>query len=336
VFAVFAFCANGDITKGKIRLAVHETTGTFSVYVLNPNGSQHLIFSPSAQSSTTFFSLRVGNRVYRLLNEGGVKSEYQEIDNGARIIYTVKNTAIVAVDFLFIETIPGLPADALHIALTVTNISDAARPFAVKGLFDTVIDEVEGPLFATAVNPAIKTETELTVLESHQWILVSNPYCSLRMLLSGYGITVPASASIANRAVLSSGEWDTPKRAGRSFSSAASYNDAAIEVKWYPAVLKPGDAQTISMYLSVSAELTPPASGVFITPQSASTATAAAVYSALNISPEQTAAAGLDPVYIEDLLMRIQMLEVNGGADDLEQVRALNAELDAILIRIRR
>jgi hypothetical protein len=353
--AGFMFAKNIDATRGKVRLKIHGSSGSFSVYVFGPNEKQHSMFSQTVQSTATFFSVKIDEHVYRLLNEHHVKARASATKDGAKITYTIKNIAVVVLEFTFVESIPGLPADALRMTLNVKNTSASDQQFAVKGIFDTDIGEVEGPIFVTAVNPAIKNETELAAMEYHQWILVSNVYCSLRMLLYGYDITVPASAAIANKTALSSGEWDISKHLGRSFSSFSAFNDAAVELKWPSGILKPREEQQINMYLSMSAEITPPATSVFVEAQAAKAGTQSTLQtpaqvstqttgndrvvqflSVNNISAEQIVAAQLDPAYIENLLARILELELRGSEADPEEVRVLSAELDAILSRIRR
>jgi hypothetical protein len=336
LFVCAAFSSDVDVTQGSVRLRLYENSGTFSAYVINANGKQYALFSEYEQASATFFSLKAGNNVFRLQRGNGISVKAGQTDNGAKLIYTItrgnKAVAEVALVFTFVQTIPGFPIDALCLDIVTTNISDAEKTFTLKGLFDTVIGEIEGPVFSTALDPAIKSETALASIVSHRWIRVSNYFASLRILLAHYGITVPASIVIANRQTLSSDTWAGNTVEGRSFSSYASFNDSAIEIRWNPVSLKSGESQTTRLYFSVSADIAPPASALS-TPTNSSLD---AFFSSYGISPEQIAAADVDSAYIEDLLARIQQVVSQGENADRAEIHALNAELDAVIDRLRR
>ena len=80
VFAiVLLFLTSGleaaEYNQGSIRLVLHERTGRFSLYSLRHQGSRGrpLSLFSDTDPRTTFFSLRVNNRIYNIGDEGRFK-----------------------------------------------------------------------------------------------------------------------------------------------------------------------------------------------------------------------------------------------------------------------
>ncbi|MDR1785959.1 MAG: hypothetical protein LBR23_05785 [Spirochaetaceae bacterium] len=331
------FGADPVLEQGKTRVKLRGKSGTFSVYVKNSNGDYISLLSERDSGTSSFFSLKADSRTYRLLRAGGVSAKARKDGDSAALLYTIKDTATADVVFTPVATIPGAEEDALRVEVVITNTSASEQAFSLKGVFDTDIAEIEGPVFSTAIYPAVKSEMEFTSLLSHRWISTTGINCSVRVILAGADITSPMSAAVANKNVLASGEWNNPKHPGRSFSSFSSFNDAAMELIWNPVILRPGESRSIVLYLSMSADIASPASVVYFSEPGAGSSQGGSLSSGFSaLSPEQISAAQLDPAYIEELLKRIQTLESQGDAADLNEVRALNAELDAIFSRLRR
>ncbi|MDR3284653.1 MAG: hypothetical protein LBS97_05705 [Treponema sp.] len=270
IFCVFLVRAavnaeNVDITKQKMRLFLNEKTGTFAIYTLDAKGKQTSVFDGQEKSQITAFYLNVNNRLYRLRKEPGTQVQAYQTQGGGALMYTM-SAAEVIVEFSFIETLAGMPADTFRVDVKTRNITGDPQSFAVKGVFDTAFGERDGTFFSTAAQSSITSEYQIVTLATHQWVGAADYNNSLRFLLYGPGITIPQSVTLANKDILGMPNWDPGCYFGRSFTSMTSKNNAAVDIRWDPTILPNGATSTITFYLSMSTGEQPPAVVAFYPP----------------------------------------------------------------------
>ena len=73
------------ITKDDIKIVMNGKTGAFGLYAIPEKGNPVPLISNFDDYSSTFFSVMVGKKEYRLNRENGVKSEARRTPYGAQM-----------------------------------------------------------------------------------------------------------------------------------------------------------------------------------------------------------------------------------------------------------
>ncbi|MDR3311780.1 MAG: hypothetical protein LBS64_01425 [Spirochaetaceae bacterium] len=255
-----------DIVKQRLRLLLNDKSGIFSLYVIDENGKQYPLFDKQEHSGSTAFYVLIGSKMYKLRREAGTTVQAYQTQGGGALIYSIRNQAEIIVEFSFIETLPGLPADTFRVDVKVKNMSGNQQPFALKGVFDTVWGERNKNYFSTAAVQSIKSEYQIGAPETHQWIRMEEYNHSLRFLFYGPGISTPQTVTMANKDILNAPSWESGISVGRSFTSIFSISNPAIEMRWEPVILAHNATNTVTFYISLSNGDQPPAVVAFYPP----------------------------------------------------------------------
>lgn len=361
---------NFVIAKGDVKLTVRGKTGCFGLSVIPEAGKPVPVLATQEAFSSSFFSVKIGRKEYRLNRDPGVQCEARRTQYGAQMAYTVKDEVQVVVDFSFMPSIAASSRlDMLRVTVYTINLGRSTQSFTVKGVFDTLLGENSVAHFATATRNRINTEVQYMDMHSERWVRSSNAKGAVQFLLDGNGITEPQFVTLANRDKLSMSRWVPDVQKSGSFSSVLAYNNSAVGINWPPAYLDPLKVDVITFYISFAADGNEPAGKDFLAslaegktalpsnlPNAVSAAGAQSHPFSLDdgsasfgtrtdsvaAGPSQTAfgsaisANQLDPEYIQDLLDRIAKLENDPEKVDREEIMRLNAELDAIFQIIRR
>ncbi|AEE17150.1 hypothetical protein [Treponema brennaborense] len=338
--AVFA-----DVEKrqGNFVVRLIESAGSFALRYDSGTGKPVSFLSANENGLSSFFAVKIDNTVYKLNRDSSVPCIAEETEGGVRFTYTVKGKAEIAIDFSFCPEFDGISRSVVKVDVTVGNISSKAQFVSVKGIFDTVLGESTGTHFSTARRSAVNAELDMETLASDKWLRSANEKYAVQFLVYGTEITVPLSVSVANKDVLSDTVWKPVIKTGRSFNSVFSYNNSAAGIFWNPISLTPMTRSSVRFYISLAAAGEVPADSRFL-------GEAESTDSHLNENDEvvyrdehgTTYTVGaltdeqLDPAYIEDLLLRIRRLESDPESAEQIEILRLNAELDAILEKIRR
>lgn len=328
--------------QGNFVLKLIEDSGAFSLGYQPESGSYKDFFSSYDAYASTYLEVKIGSSIYRLNRNSSVQfSMYEEAKNIGFSYYTGKDVDI-QLNFSFCPGFDGVTQGAVKVEITVFNNSAVQQQVSLKGVFDTILGENSGIHFLTSRRPFVDTEISFNSMDLDKWIRSSDGNVSVQFLLNGTGITVPQTVVVANKDMLDNAAWEPVVKPGRSFNSVFSYNNSAVCILWAPVSLTPMTKSTISFYLSYAANGQVPPDTRFLGAEE--------TISSLNENNEivyqdengvtytvgALTAAQLDPKYIEDLLNRIRRLEDDPEHIDRIEILRLNAELDAILEKIRR
>src|SRR5574344_386442 len=246
---------NFTVTNGDIQLTMRGSTGSFELYAIPETGKPLPLLATYDEFCSTFFSLMIGRKEYRLNSEAGVKSEARKTEYGAQMAYTVPNKAQIVVDFSFMPSIAtSTRVDLVRDTVYTIDLGKSTQSFTVKGVFDTMLGENTVTHFSTAAHRRINSEVQYTDMAAERWIRSENERASIQFLLNGKGITAPRAVTLGNKDLLSGSTWLPVAEETRSFSSVLAYNNSAMSINWKTAYLDPMKTDVITFYISVATD----------------------------------------------------------------------------------
>lgn len=344
-FTVMAFTSAATIDNrlGDFVLQVSDDVGAFNLcYAPETSSSSTNFFVSHNDFATTYFSVLVNDSVYQL-RRGSISSIHLvEQNQGASLVYKVRDKLNVGVNFTAISDFSETGVGAVKVEVELENISSTTLSVALKGIFDTVLGENSGVHFVTARYPYVSVEESFLDMEQLQWVRSSNGNESIQFLFDGNGISSPQMVVLANKDVVTSDSWMPIVKSGRTFNSVFSYNNSAICALWETISLAPSTKGSVTFYITLASRAKIPPTASFLGPkQGASSLTAGdeilytdeygVVYTVGDLSDNM-----LNMQYINDLLNRIRKLEEDPTHIDRNELLRLNAELDAVLEKVRR
>ena len=336
-----------EIKRGLLRLTFKGTTGSFNVLAKGEDTPETALLSQYEGSSSTYFSAKVNNTVYRLNKDAGVSRELRKLSSGAQLAYTIEKKAQVVVDFVPVSSVMGAPEDMVRVTVYTTNISKNPETIAVKGVFDTILGEGTDYHFITSTGLKIRGEKKFGSMKTERSIISTNSRTSVQFVLYGQTIASPDWVSLSNRDSLAKGSWVPEITDDRSFNTVLAYNNSSIAVNWPAQILKPEETTSFSFYIVAGVDSRVPNGLAFIDQLNKKVDAPVEVTEVKNdqvelkkpavdfiVSPSITDSQ-LDPEYIQNLIDRINALQSDPLTVDRQEVRQLNRELDAILEKIR-
>lgn len=253
------------ITNGDVKIYMNGKTGCFELYAVPENLKAVPLLASYDSFASSYFSVRIGNKVYRLNRENGVKSEARRTPYGAQMAYTINSKAQIVVDFSFLPSIASSSrVDMLRVTIYTINLSKHIQSFAIKGVFDTQLGENTLSHFSTASERNINTERQFLDMKDQIWVRSENEKAAIQFLLNGKGISNTQVVTMANKDVLENSSWIPQAQEGKSFSSVISYNNSALSVNWKTAYLDPMKLDIITFYISVASDGNEPAGKKFL------------------------------------------------------------------------
>lgn len=277
VFYSFAFSQDAEekiqpakkvsVSKGIVRMDIFTEQGTFGLYAVTPDGPEKPVLASRSVFSSSGFFLRAGS-VFQLNKAGGIPSVCRVGDGKAEIDYSLRKgrlQADVKVSLSIENTSPEKEADMVKVTVETVNTGSKRQTFALRGILDTVLGEQAYTDFSTAQIRRIDSELKFESMLADKWILSKNAVNGMQVLLAGRGITSPKSVILANRDIITAGDWDGfYYREGRAYTSILSYQNSAIDLVWDDFVLSPGQKTAITFYIVLSIEGTEPAGLQFL------------------------------------------------------------------------
>lgn len=340
-----AFVSANKIEKhhGNFGIQVSPEGGSFNLYYA-PTGSNNRtnFFVSHDDFGTTYFSLLLDDTVYRLRRDSVSSMSSTESDMGVSLVYRVKDKLKVNLNLSFLPEFSGVDQGAVKVEVELENISSSAVNVGLKGVFDTLLGENSGIHFVTARYPYVSTEESFTDMTQLQWVRSTNGNESIQFLLDGNGISSPKLVALANKDVVTADSWTPITKSGRTFNSVFSYNNSAICALWDNVSLTPATKSSITFYITLASKSKVPPSAQFLGEKKAYGTSSdgnkiiytdenGVVYTVGDITDSM-----LNMRYINDLLDRIRKLEEDPENIDRNELLRLNAELDAILEKVRR
>jgi hypothetical protein len=320
-----------ELTKGRLKLVLHEGTGRFSLYYMTDIREQtyeplFLVQDPRTSSLT----ILEGNRAFRMGDSNQFTEEITETTNGARFTFDSPALEVVQ-EFQFITSVSASLADAVVVRLSITNNSEQALSVGARYIFDTVLGERENVHFRTPSVDAYTREAELTPSETlWYWRSPSpeNEGFGFQQTVFGSGVTPPSRIVFANWKRLNESNWEYEVESRRNFNLLPySINDSAAAIYYDAEILDRGGTRRIIAVFGNQSD------GSYVLESNGDTGISRVFQQV--VTPESPAATEsavrADLIAVEDLIEQIDALLANPSqitAEDVEVLREVIAELE--------
>lgn len=266
---------------------------------------------------------------------------------------------------------PPVLEDIIRVRLYTIPIDKKYHSVSIKAILDTVPGEGSSVHFTTNHGTKIRNETEFSNLEMavERTIVVNSDITTFQFIFDGEGVSPVSSVVMANTDQLYKMHWSPIIRKGRGFTNIRGYDDSAVMVSW-PEFSPPPEKYTEhTFYISAATNDEEPKGLYYIdgvdfalqeearrlkAQKDAEVRSQRKPYSQTQAITTQKKSREnsdkrsnvefvvppikdyqLDPEYIQRLIDRIDALQSSKNVDH-EEVARLNAELDAILEKLRK
>lgn len=352
-----------DKTFGCIRIRVLSGRGTFNIGVVNESGKTISILSNMNEYTSSYFSLKSGKKIYKLVDGGDVKTKARALDDRVQIIYSVNKVADVLVEFIPVESELGSGYDVLRIQSIVTNTGSKASAMAIKNVMDTVLGEADLYHFYTAEELPVKNELSFRSMANAQYFNSKNAAAWCQFMLYGADVSQIDLVALTNYATADSSTWEPVTTSNKTFDTVASYNNSAVEIIWPEKNLLRGQIMPNVYYIAFAADGNRPNGPKFIDGKNAQMKNTEVVNNITGKAEKATAVIKtqktkeihdeveevneveetpsfipkelLTQDYIQSLLDRIEALEAGNPSLNRDELKMLNDELDFILSIMR-
>ena len=361
--------------SGRIKIDLKNNGEAFNIYVIDEYDKEYPVFSETDGARHTYFCLKTGKSIYKLNESAGIVRSVRRLPEGnGQIAYTLQNNFQTVIDFAILRSSDSADDDIVKITAYVTNISKSKKVLSLKAIFDTHLGEGTPYHFMTSSGMKLNSERFLAVPREAEDVISTNDYNSVQFLLYGNSVSPIETVALANKSLLSGNLWTPVITNSRSFNSFLAYNNSAVGLNWPLFILDKCETQTIVFYIAVATDGLPVQGLTFIqsleqeseseeivpeeeeTEEAEETEQAEEIEEPKEESSEETekaeepkkesaqnlefvvppiTAEKLDYEYIQSLIDRIDALQSDPDTVDRIEVRLLNAELDAILEKIR-
>ena len=334
-----------DLRSGKVHVALRGSTGSFNIYAIDSKNKETPILSTADDSSTSYFSILIGKREYRLNKTASINAQVRQKDDGGQIAYLLDKQLQIVLDFSTAASVVGEDDDIVKISVYVTNLTQNRQVLAIKAVLDTILGENLDYHFVTATGQKIETETQLLLFREDRYFLSTNEKTTAQFLLNGKTIWSPECVSFANRDALVHGLWVPVITESKSFSSVLAYNNSGVCINWPYFIVEADDTYSFSFYIALATDKEQPKGLSFVDTLADDSQRMQSVdgsktgitvkkpdvdFIVAPITDDK-----LDPADIQNLIDRINSLSSDPALVDRTELRQLNAELDAIMERIR-
>lgn len=335
------------LSSSFISIELFGKTGTFNILCSSSAKKETSMLSSADLCGSTGFLLKIDDNVYRLNQDRRVARELRRLENGAQLVYTVNNDVRFVVDFSLAASREGSASDIIKVSTYLINIGGKNHDIGVKGIFDTSCGEISSVHFTTDGGAKIRNERCFTKDEIHRerTVISSDGNVSFQLVLDGIPVSPVESVSFANVDEFYKMDWESPLRRGRGFTSSSSYDNSAVQVKWPEFNIHEEKKVENSFYIAVSNNGEAPRGLDYVDrislqpvlPPSEENEQQPRIDKRTDVEfiipPIKDYQ--LDPGYIQDLIDRIDALQSSENVDK-KTISRLNAELDAILEKLRR
>ena len=334
-----------------LHVDLYKKTGTFNVYAKPDEGFEVPMLATPDLSSSSAFLLKLDEKVYNLSKSKNVAREIRAYDGGAQIVYILEDQVRFVVDFSLVSAPLTYGSGIVRVRLYAINLGILTHSIDVKAIFDTICGEVSSVHFTTENHSKIRYERRFSGadMRRERAVVSSNGSVSFQFVFDGQGVTPVEAVSFANIDEFYKNDWNSGVRNGRSFSNIRGYDDSAIMVDWNSFALAPDEKSEITFFIAVAVNDAPLeglayADGLLGGEEPENLPKEPEKEESIPfVSDKRTDVEfvvppikdyQLDPEYIQNLIDRIDALQSAKNVDRKE-IQRLNAELDAILAKLR-
>ncbi|MBQ0050503.1 MAG: hypothetical protein KBT11_00395 [Treponema sp.] len=360
-----------EIEKKSIALKLEKKS--FNILVKPEHGISVPVLSSVDNSDSSYFVVKIGNSIYNLSQDNAVKKQVRRTKDGAQLAFVRPELFQITVDFKLISSKEkeGFDEDAVQMTVYATNLSGKSRDISVKAVLDTALGENTSAHFITADGRKINNESSYDIFdfETMRYLLSSDGRTSSQIMLFGEKISPVLRVVVANPSIIKNLGWDEAVNTKRTFNHISSFNNSAVMIEWPKVQLDPKATAENTFFIFTAADDEKCRGmnyidGVEPLVQQIKTSDlpenkAAAQPPAPTIKVERTPSKfmnvndvsdkrtnvdfvvppikdyQLDPRYIQNLIDKIDSLQSDSGSVNKNEIQRLNAELDAILAKLR-
>ena len=224
-----------EITNGKMKLVIYETTGRFSLYLLEDVRKN--LYTPlflAQDPRTTVLTVLVNNKVFRMGEAAEFVQTVEQTVQGARIVWKSPQLEVTE-EFTFIKSKQSALSDGVSISITLRNISEQDLSLGIRYLFDTHLGEKANAHFILSDGREIKSELELTRPLPLYLVSRVDTLVGFQCMLSSEGVTQPDRVVFANWKRMNDSSWTFESSQARNFNLLPySVNDSAVFLYYNP------------------------------------------------------------------------------------------------------
>jgi hypothetical protein len=329
VVALVELGAAFDIRDGLVRITTDDLTLRPMLYRL-VNIAGRSKYEPlwfNGDPRTSFVTISVDNRIYRMGSSQEYQTTQRRIQNGVEIEYrSVTNR--VTQRIMFAALAGSRVANGFIIELEAENYTSRDMKIMLKEVCDTWLGEDRGNHIVLASNPNVTDEMLLGPDAKEPYVISPGQDASIALLMDAE--PRPDSVVIANWKRLSDSKFYYDSELMRGFTlSPYSANDSALGLYWNERILPAKGVVRVesrwlsggpgSEFISWLAQNYPPKE-----------ATAAAAASQENASAIDAASFSIDVEAILALVSRIDGAIENIDTITDEEVRSIMSDLDTL------
>ncbi len=330
--------------KDGISVKIDKKNNFFNIFY--DNGSlfpSSVLFTGDDASQV---SLLWNKKEYCLNKNHRILKEIRKLEEGCQISYLEKNKFQVVMDFKLVPSRVGGEVNLVKVSVYTTNLSADTANAGIKLTLNTALTKNDGGHFILQNDENIIGERQITDFSDVKIIGTSDKKLSADFIISGARLVTPQAVTFANKNVIARAKWLPDVDEGRNFNDVFALYDSAMCVNWPVRKIESYKTDIIEFYIALAEDEAPTSAAEFLALLEADNEN----YVQYDVSDKAelmvnspdvdfvVAKSGLsqfDPEYVQRLIERIGALQSDPRYVDRNQVRQLNAELDAILSKIR-
>lgn len=255
-----------DFKDGIIRLRGKPRLGTYNIGLLTENGKYVPVLSTRDEYTSSFFSLKVDKKIYKLSADANTMTMAKKTDTGIKLLYRIANVADVEIDFSSLNSIKNGDIDLIKVTATVTNLGPKKVQFALKSVLDTILGESTQYHFYNADDSAVKSEVMYRNVQDVKWVTSKNKNGQMLVFLTGADISPLEYVALANYSTLDIKNWEPEMLSYRAFDTVLSYNNSAIGLAWPAKNLRVEESVSFVYYIGFASESEKPVCTKYIWP----------------------------------------------------------------------
>ncbi len=232
-----ATCFSLELTEGRMKIVIHEDSGSFSAYYLDDiNSGNYIPLLFEKDPETSILSIIVDNKIYKMGQSSGFSKDIYSTSTGGKIVWE-SNVIKVTEDFSFLKSNGSALSDGFKITISIDNISEQNNLIGIAYLFDTYLGEDQDAHFIMDSGTSVTSEDSYSSQFPNSWISpsIKTNIKGLQGMVRGPGITVPDKIIFANWKRLQDNLWNFQVKKSRNFNQIPySINDSAVSVIYEP------------------------------------------------------------------------------------------------------
>ncbi|MCF7939088.1 MAG: hypothetical protein K9L68_10875 [Spirochaetales bacterium] len=242
-----------EITEGRIKIDIYEKIGRFIPSYLSDIRSR--TYTPlllNKDPRTSYFSLLVDNKIYRLGDSGVFRHSVSKKDNTATITWKSSELEIIQkIEPAGAST--SSVTNGLRLSIEMKNVSEKDLRVGIRYLMDTVLGEQQNAHFYLPDSSVDRESSFSGDSMPAYWISASERNSgkpALQFMTKASGITQPNRLVFANWKRLDDSSWDYQTNSRRDFNLLPySINDSAAAVYYGPWTMNRGSTKKINIML---------------------------------------------------------------------------------------